>query len=150
VAAAYINELSKAHGRGRFFLMYEMIFPVGLMATGQIGAWLVPIMGWKIMFLIGGVPGLIITFLMARLPESPRWLISKGRLDEAEAIVKRMEASGERRLAAGGRVEAGVPVAQVWRFRSGASGLKSCRRSIGDEPRSYGSCGPAPTLLRTA
>ena len=42
VAATYINELSRAHGRGRFFLLYEMIFPLGLMATGQIGAWLVP------------------------------------------------------------------------------------------------------------
>ena len=31
VAAVYINELSKAHGRGRFFLLYEMIFPIGLM-----------------------------------------------------------------------------------------------------------------------
>ena len=41
VAATYINELSPTHGRGRFFLLYEMIFPVGLMATGQMGAWLV-------------------------------------------------------------------------------------------------------------
>ena len=42
VAAVYINELSKARGRGRFFLLYEMIFPIGLMMTGQIGALLVP------------------------------------------------------------------------------------------------------------
>ena len=42
VAATYINELSRAHGRGRFFLLYEMIFPLGLMATGQIGAWTFP------------------------------------------------------------------------------------------------------------
>ena len=34
VAAVYINELSKAHGRGRFFLLYELIFPIGLMMTG--------------------------------------------------------------------------------------------------------------------
>ncbi len=38
VAATYISELSQARGRGRFFLLYEMIFPIGLMATGQIGA----------------------------------------------------------------------------------------------------------------
>ena len=38
VAAVYINELSRARGRGRFFLLYEMIFPIGLMVTGQIGA----------------------------------------------------------------------------------------------------------------
>ncbi len=98
VAATYINELSRAHGRGRFFLLYEMIFPLGLMATGQIGAWLVPAYGWNSIFLLGGIPGLLITFLVARLPESPRWLISRGRLEEAEAIVENIEASTERRV----------------------------------------------------
>ncbi len=98
VAATYINELSRAHGRGRFFLLYEMIFPLGLMATGQIGAWIVPSFGWSSIFLLGGIPGLIITFLVARLPESPRWLISKGRLREAEIIVEQIEASTARRI----------------------------------------------------
>ena len=100
VAATYINELSRAHGRGRFFLLYEMIFPLGLMATGQIGAWIVPAFGWKFIFLLGGIPGLLITFLVARLPESPRWLISKGRIREAEAIVEQIEASTGRRVSA--------------------------------------------------
>jgi MFS transporter, putative metabolite:H+ symporter len=98
VAATYINELSRAHGRGRFFLLYEMIFPLGLMATGQIGAWLVPAYGWRAIFVLGGVPGLVITFLVARLPESPRWLIAKGRLVEAEAVIEQMEASTARRV----------------------------------------------------
>ena len=98
VAATYINELSRAQGRGRFFLLYEMIFPLGLMATGQIGAWLVPLAGWQIMFIIGGVPGLLITWAVARLPESPRWLISKGRTAEAEAILKQIEASAKHPL----------------------------------------------------
>jgi putative MFS transporter len=93
VAAVYINELSKAKGRGRFFLLYEMIFPVGLMMTGQIGAFVVPAFGWQVMFLIGGVPGLVIAALLLRLRESPRWLISKGRLEEAEAIIREIEAS---------------------------------------------------------
>jgi len=99
VAAAYISELSKARGRGKFFMLYEMIFPLGLMATSQTGAWVVPVWGWEAMFLIGGIPGLIITWLLLRLPESPRWLISKGRFGEAELIIKQIEAwgTGERR-----------------------------------------------------
>ena len=97
VAATYISELSRAHGRGRFFLLYEMIFPLGLMATGQLGAWLVPSFGWQSIFLAGSVPCLVIAILVARLPESPRWLISKGRLEEAEIVIKQIENSTPRR-----------------------------------------------------
>ena len=92
VAATYINELSKAQGRGRFFLLYELIFPIGLMMTGQIGAVLVPALGWQIMFLIGGIPGLLVTALLLRLPESPRWLIAKGRVADANAVIREIEA----------------------------------------------------------
>jgi putative MFS transporter len=93
VAAVYINELSKAKGRGRFFLLYELIFPIGLMMTGQLGALLVPTLGWQVMFLIGGIPGLLVTALLLRLPESPRWLISKGRLADADTVIRGIEAS---------------------------------------------------------
>jgi MFS transporter, putative metabolite:H+ symporter len=109
VAAAYISELSKAHGRGRFFMLYELIFPVGLMATGQIGTLVVPVFGWQTMFLIGAVPGLVIAFLLARLPESPRWLISKGRLGEAEQVVQEMESSTERRISRKDEVPVSAP-----------------------------------------
>jgi len=100
VAATYISELSRAQGRGRYFLLYEMIFPLGLVATGQLGTWLVPTFGWQAIFLVGGVPGLIIAVLVARLPESPRWLLSRGRLADAEEIVSLIEASTDRRVPA--------------------------------------------------
>ncbi|NQW98109.1 MFS transporter [Bacillus altitudinis] len=98
VAASYINELSRAQGRGRFFMLYEMIFPLGLMISAQIGAFVVPSFGWKWMFLIGGIGGLIVFFFFFMLRESPRWLISKGRLDEAERIIEEIEASTDKRM----------------------------------------------------
>ncbi len=98
VAAVYISELSPTKARGRFFMLYEMIFPIGLMFTGQLGAWLVPTYGWKSMFLVGGIPGIIIAILVMFLPESPRWLISRGRFGEAERIVEEIEASTSQRV----------------------------------------------------
>lgn len=97
VAAAYINELSQAQGRGRFFILYELIFPIGLLAAAQIGAFVVPRFGWEYMFLVGGIPGIVIAILIARLPESPRWLIAKGRFDEAERVIECIEASTPKR-----------------------------------------------------
>jgi putative MFS transporter len=113
VAAAYVSELSRAQGRGRFFLLYEMIFPVGLMAAGQAGAWLVPLYGWQIMFLLGGIPGLIIFLLLLRLPESPRWLIGHGRLAEGERIIRDVEASTPIRLPAEARPVSSTVVASA-------------------------------------
>ncbi|HEX5280159.1 MAG TPA: MFS transporter [Micropepsaceae bacterium] len=93
VAATYINELSRARGRGRFFMLYQLIFPIGFLAAAVMGAQLVPLYGWNVLFIIGTVPGVIITFLVSRLPESPRWLIRRGRLAEAEAIIGSLESS---------------------------------------------------------
>ncbi len=101
VAATYINELSRARGRGRFFMIYQLIFPIGFLAAAILGAQLVPLYGWNVLFILGTVPGIIITFLVSRLPESPRWLIRHGRFAEAEAIVGSLEKSTpERNLVA--------------------------------------------------
>ena len=91
VASAYINEFIGAHKRGRFFLLYELIFPIGLMFAGMAGYFLVPIYGWKAMFVVGLVPSILALPLRWFMPESPRWLASKGRIAEANAVVKMLE-----------------------------------------------------------
>lgn len=98
VAATYINELSRAHGRGRFFMAYELIFPFGLFMAALLGALLVPIYGWQVLFILGTIPGFIIAVMILRLPESPRWLIGQGRLEEADAIIRQIEASTDKRI----------------------------------------------------
>lgn len=91
VASAYINEFIGSKKRGRFFLLYEVIFPVGLMFAGIAGYFLVPEYGWKAMFWVGLIPPMIAAPLRWLMPESPRWLISKGRLNEAAAIIGNLE-----------------------------------------------------------
>jgi MFS transporter, putative metabolite:H+ symporter len=97
VASAYISEFVGAEKRGRFFLLYEVIFPIGLMFAGMAGFFLVPVYGWKAMFIVGLVPSVLTIPLRWFMPESPRWLASKGRLAEADAVVKLLEDSATRR-----------------------------------------------------
>ncbi|WP_405864778.1 MFS transporter [Streptomyces sp. NBC_00005] len=91
VASAYINEFIGARKRGRFFLLYEVIFPVGLMFAGIAGYFLVPTYGWKAMFIVGVIPSVLAIPLRWLMPESPRWLASKGRVEEADAVVRKLE-----------------------------------------------------------
>lgn len=91
VAATYIGEITRAHKRGRFVLMYELIFPAGLVVSALVAAWVVPTLGWRWLFALGALPIVLVPFLR-RVPESPRWLASRGRLAEAEESLRRIEA----------------------------------------------------------
>jgi MFS transporter, putative metabolite:H+ symporter len=93
VASAYINEFIGAKRRGRFFLLYEATFLAGLVGAGLIGSLLVPIYGWRAMFIVGLVPSCLMIPLRLFMSESPRWLATKGRYEEADRIVARLEAS---------------------------------------------------------
>ena len=91
VASAYINEFIGARKRGRFFLLYEVIFPVGLLFAGLAGYFLVPVYGWRALFIVGLVPAVLMIPLRALMPESPRWLASKGRIQKADKVVTLLE-----------------------------------------------------------
>jgi len=97
VASAYINEFVGAEKRGRFFLLYEVIFPIGLMFAGMAGYFLVPVYGWKAMFIVGLIPSVLTIPLRWLMPESPRWLATQGRTAEADAVVSMLERSATRR-----------------------------------------------------
>src|SRR3981189_3506587 len=90
VAAVFISELAKAHGRGRFVLLYELVFPIGLSAAALVGLWVVPHLGWQWMFVIGALPAFLALVLRWLLPESPRWLAVRGRNAAAGAATARV------------------------------------------------------------
>ncbi|MER5389710.1 MFS transporter [Saccharopolyspora sp. NPDC002686] len=96
IAASYIAELSRAKRRGRFVLMYEVVFPAGLTVGSLMSAWIVPNWGWRALFLLAAVPGLAAFFLQRRVPESPRWLASRGRNAEALEVMEQIEGNVRR------------------------------------------------------
>lgn len=92
-----IQELIPARYRGHTDLVINGSFWLGA-AAGALGAvllldggWLPPEIGWRLTFGLGAVLGLGILFLRRWIPESPRWLMLHGRVDEAEAIVAQIE-----------------------------------------------------------
>jgi MFS family permease len=93
-----IQELIPARYRGRVDLAINGSFWIGA-ALGAVGALVLlspgllpPDMGWRAAFGIGAALGLVIVYLRRYLPESPRWLMTHGRLAEAERIVAVVEA----------------------------------------------------------
>src|SRR5689334_19707859 len=89
VAICYINEIAPTTTRGRFFGTFQFLMTSGFGLAALTGAWLIPAFGWRSMFAIGAAPLLVLPFTSI-LPESPRWLAGRGRLDEAARSLERL------------------------------------------------------------
>jgi MFS family permease len=92
-----IQELIPSRARGWVNLAINGTFWLGA-ASGSLAAVVLlnknvidPQTGWRVAFFIGGGIGLVILFLRTWIPESPRWLLTHGRVKEAEAVVADIE-----------------------------------------------------------
>ncbi|HXZ02904.1 MAG TPA: MFS transporter [Stellaceae bacterium] len=77
--------------RGTWMALMALVVVAGLPVTAFLAWLIVPGHGWRPMFVIAGLGALVVWYLRKNLPESPRWLEAKGRNDEAEALMQRIE-----------------------------------------------------------
>ncbi|GAV65843.1 Sugar_tr domain-containing protein [Cephalotus follicularis] len=85
-----LNTLPQFTGSGGMFLSYCMVFGMSLSSSPN----------WRLMLGVLSIPSLIyLAFSIFYLPESPRWLVSKGRMVEAKKVLQRLrgreDVSGE-------------------------------------------------------
>lgn len=92
VASTLVSEFAPRRIRGRVVVALESFWAVGWLAAALIGRFIVPYPnGWRWALALGALPALYALVVRFGLPESVRFLESKGRDDEAEAVVAALE-----------------------------------------------------------
>jgi len=114
IVNTYVGEVSPKQSRAKFttvvFIMSALgaFFGIwlGLLLTTEAAPWPTGLpfalglaSGWRWMYAIGAVLALVAILLRFQLPESPRWLLQRGRTDEAEKVAEDMERRAGRRSA---------------------------------------------------
>ena len=91
VGYSTLTEFVPPKTRGRWLAFMSFLVVAGFPLTALLGYLIIPAFGWRPMFVIAGVGALVVWYLRKRLPESPRWLESKGRTAQAEALMAAIE-----------------------------------------------------------
>jgi MFS transporter, SP family, galactose:H+ symporter len=94
VVPMYIAEISPASNRGKLVTLNQLMITIGLLAsyiTDYLFSDNTNSESWRWMFLIGLLPAIILLTGMFFLPETSRWLISKGRFEEGRKVLVQIE-----------------------------------------------------------
>ncbi|NQU54512.1 MAG: sugar porter family MFS transporter [Bacteroidetes bacterium] len=93
----YIAEISPTKMRGRLVSLFQLLITIGILVSYLSDLAFANnnnLESWRPMFYMGVIPGLFLLIGMFFLPETPRWLMSKGREDESRKILQRIEEPG--------------------------------------------------------
>jgi sugar porter (SP) family MFS transporter len=91
----YISEVSPAAARGWLVSLFQLAVTVGIMLAYLVAYAASAASAWRLMLGLALVPAVVFGLAMLALPESPRWLAKRGRLDEARAILARVRGSSD-------------------------------------------------------
>jgi MFS transporter, putative metabolite:H+ symporter len=97
----YVAELMPKNLRGRAFAITQVVPYLAVPIVALMSWWLVPQQpfgfdGWRWVVLAGAIGAALIWIIRLGIPESPRWLVTRGRLDEAERVTMQIEQVVER------------------------------------------------------
>lgn len=85
------SEFSPGRIRGGMAGNIMAAFPVGLVIAAALSLLIIPHWGWRALFFVGVVPAVLLFFVRRYMPESVRYLLSKGQVAEAERTVDEIE-----------------------------------------------------------
>ncbi len=91
---AVVNEFAPIKRRGHWSGMTAIVANTGAPITLLIASFLIPKLGWRSMFVAMGILALILWLARRHFPESPRWLLAKGRAAEANQIIEKLTVNG--------------------------------------------------------
>ena len=91
----YLAEMSPAESRGKMVTQNELMIVTGQLLAFTFNAIIGNMLGenphvWRYMLPIAAIPAVFLFFGMLRVPESPRWLVSKGKNDEALTVLQKI------------------------------------------------------------
>ncbi|WP_233830554.1 MFS transporter [Paraburkholderia sp. ZP32-5] len=87
VGYAIMAEMTPAYCRGRWGVTLGLLVNCAQPLSAFVGAWFLPVVGWRVMFVVGAIPALVVWYLRRALPESPRWLERQGRIAEMHEVL---------------------------------------------------------------
>ncbi|HYZ68530.1 MAG TPA: MFS transporter [Mycobacterium sp.] len=116
VADSYLSDVLPKSHRGRltawaYTCSFIAVPVLGFLSLGLRDGGLFGVAGWRILLVVGSLGAMCVALIRRGLPESPRWLASMGRADEARAAMRAFE-SGAGRSADGTAVEPCAPPPQ--------------------------------------
>lgn len=90
VISMYIAEISPARYRGALGSCLQLFMTIGILVIELIGLGLSSAIGWRVVVAITVVPSIIQTAILPFCARSPRWLVSKNKIDEARLQLIRL------------------------------------------------------------
>jgi putative MFS transporter len=107
IGQSLVSEFIPAQQRGRYIALLEGFWPLGFIMAGVLAYLVLPLGGWRAVFIAEAVPALFVLVVRRGVPESPRWLEARGRQKEAEQVMAEFEG---RVRSAGNLAELPLPV----------------------------------------